>query len=108
MCKNEMKEYEELMRLELEHTRRMISIVKGTKMDKEAAYEEYYIRKGRMMGAKPLNKRAAEQAHRNIHDLRMTHHNMVFRPLHTTTTTTHNNTNTQHKHKQTQKGLKIF
>jgi hypothetical protein len=89
-----MKEYEELMRLELEHTRRMISIVKGTKMDKEAAYEEYYIKKGRMMGAKPLNKTEAEQAHRNIHNLRMTQHNMVFRPLPTQT--------------QTQKGLKIF
>jgi hypothetical protein len=80
-------EYEECMRLEVEHTNERNSVLSSTELEYGAAYEEYYIIKGRMMGAKGLEKGAAEEAERKIHDLRMTHHNMVFPPLPTTHTT---------------------
>ena len=74
-------EYEGLIEREKEHTGERVSVLERSKVE---GYEEYFVKKGRMMGAKRLNKAAAEKANQEIHDLRMTHHDMLFPPLTTT------------------------
>ena len=63
------EEYERYWRYEKSNTRRKMLIVRRTRLDKNAEWEEYYIRKGRMMGIKG---EAKEEEIEGIKDLRMT------------------------------------
>lgn len=68
--KKSLKNYKELWENEKKNTRRKMRIIKETRMDPNAEIDEYFTRKGRMMGIKET---ATKEEIQNIEDLRMTH-----------------------------------
>jgi len=73
--KKGIKRYEELWENEKRNTKRKMGVIRNTRMDPKAEIEEYFTRKGRMMGIKEGSTKEEIQT---IQDLRMTETELTF------------------------------